>query len=188
MYLLVARKVSKGRPDRSANAHRVARTRGRCASATPVRWHIRRYVSYRTDGDARPRQNPRRMGLPLLALIDDLGPAMLAVDYLEKSAFDLQPCDSLGELWSAARRTPGSVALVDWRRIGGLLNPEHQHFLALVDQAAPVVLLLDDTFGQHMDAADLGVTAVLDSPILRAPLLGLLLELSHRAVKATSFI
>ena len=88
------------------------------------------------------------MGLPLLALLDDLGPAMLAVDYLENSAFDLQACNSLGELWSAARRTPGSVALVDWRRIEGLLNDEHQHFLAQVDQAAPLVLLFDDTFGQ----------------------------------------
>ena len=116
------------------------------------------------------------MGLPLLALLDDLGPAMLAVDYLENSAFDLQACNSFGELWSAARRTPGSVALVDWRRIGGLLNHEHQHYLAQVDQAAPLVLLLDDTCGQHMHPADLGVTAVLDSPILRADLLALLIE------------
>lgn len=122
------------------------------------------------------------MGLPLLALLDDLGPAMLVVDYLEHSAFDLQACSSVGELWSAARRTPGSVALVDWRRIGGLLNAEHQHFLADVDHAAPLVLLFDDTFGQHRRAADLGVTAVLDSPILRADLLDLLVRLSGTAV------
>jgi len=119
--------------------------------------------------------------LPLLALFDDLGPAMLAVDYLEKGAFDLQACNSFGELWSAARRTPGSVALVDWRRIGGLLDDEHQHHLAQVDQAAPLVLLFDDTFGQHTCAADPGVTAVLDSPILRADLLAVLIKLSRRA-------
>src|SRR5688572_3818156 len=122
------------------------------------------------------------MGPPLLTLVDDLGPAMPVVDYLENSAFDLQACSPFGELWSAARRTPGSVALVDGRRIGGLLNEEHQHFLADVDRAAPPVLLFDDTFGQHRHATDLGVTAVLDSPIPDAHLLAVLLRLSGKPV------
>ena len=128
-----------------------------------------------------PLENPSSMGLPLLALLDDLGPAMLVVDYLEHSAFDLQACSSFGELWSAARRTPGSVALVDWRRIGGLLNEEHQHFLVDVDRAAPLVLLFDDTFGQHRHPADLGVTAVLDWPIQRSDLLAVLNRLAGKA-------
>jgi DNA-binding response OmpR family regulator len=122
------------------------------------------------------------MGLPLLALLDDPRPAMLVVDYLKHSAFDLQACSSFGELWSAARRTPGSVALVDWRRIRGLLNDEHQHFLADVDHAAPLVLLFDDSFGGHVDAADVGVTAVLEPPIQRADLLAVLNRLSSRAL------
>jgi hypothetical protein len=128
------------------------------------------------------------MGLPLLALLDDLGPAVLAVDYLENSAFDLQACSSFGELWSAARQTPGSAALVDWRRIGELFNVEHQHYLAEVDHAAPVVLLFDDTFGEHLPAADLGVTAALDSPILRADLLAVLTSLSHKALVDDSVV
>jgi hypothetical protein len=140
------------------------------------------YVCYRTDIKRRARHNPSSMGLPLLALLDELGPAMLAVDYLESSAFDLHACKSFGELYSAARRTPGSVALVDWRRIQGLFNAEHQHYLADVDRVAPLVLLFDDTFGQHTQADDLGVTAVLDSPILRGDLLAVLMGLSgdHR--------
>jgi hypothetical protein len=121
------------------------------------------------------------MGSPLLALLDDLGPASLVVDYLENSAFDLLTCNSIGELWSVARRTPGSVALVDSRRIGGLLSEDHEHYLAQVDQAAPLVLLVDDAFGQHDDATDLGVTAVLNNPILRADVLGLLEQLSRKA-------
>lgn len=124
------------------------------------------------------------MGLPLLALLDDLGPAMLVVDYLENSAFELRACSSLGELRSAAGRMPGSVALVDWRRIGALLNEDHQHYLAQVDQAAPLVLLLDDTFSQRLHAADLGVSAVLDSPILRSDLLAVVTNLSRRARSA----
>ena len=71
---------------------------------------------------------------------------------------------------------------VDGRRTGGLLNEEHQHFLADVDRAAPPVLLFDDTFGQHRHATDLGVTAVLDSPIPDAHLLAVLLRLSGKPV------
>jgi hypothetical protein len=108
------------------------------------------------------------MGVPLLTLLDDLGPAVLVVDYLEHSAFDLQVCRSFGEFWSAAR-------------IGELLDEEHQHFLADIDHVAPLVLLFDDTFGQHRYAADLGVTAVLDSPILRADLLAVLVKVSDKA-------
>jgi DNA-binding NarL/FixJ family response regulator len=127
------------------------------------------------------------MGLPLLALLDDLGPAMLVVDYLENSAFELQARSSSGELWSAASRTPGSVAVVDWRRVGGLFNEVHQHYLADVDHAAPLVLL-DDTFGQHrLAAADLGVTAVLDSPILRADLLAVLTAVAQGRSEAVQW-
>jgi hypothetical protein len=121
------------------------------------------------------------MGLPVLALLDDLGPAILAADYLENSAFDLQECSSFADLWYAARRTPGSVALVDCRRIGGLLDPAQQRPLAQLDRATPLVLLFDDTVGQPQYAADLRVSAVLHSPILRADLLAVLVRLSRKA-------
>ena len=122
------------------------------------------------------------MVLPLLALLDDPGPAMLGVDCLEHSAFDLQACSLFGELWSAARRTPGSVALVDWRRIGCLLNDEHEYSLENIHHVVPLVLLLDDTFGQQRHSADLGITAVLDSPIQRADLLAVMTRLSRKAL------
>jgi len=59
------------------------------------------------------------MGVPLLALLDDLGPAMLGVDYLKHGAVDLQACSSIGELWSAVLNRLSSRALAE--RAGGVL-------------------------------------------------------------------
>jgi hypothetical protein len=113
------------------------------------------------------------MALPLLTLLDELARDAVGQVGQASSSFEVRACTSLRELWSAAKRMPGSVAVVDWQRIGGLLSEEHRHDLSLVDRVVPLILVLDGGFGGHMSADDLGVTAVLDWPIKGEALLAL---------------
>jgi len=106
------------------------------------------------------------MALQLLTLLAELpGRAARYGALITSTSFEVQACASLSDLWSAARRMPGSVAVVDWQRIGGLLSEEHRHDLSLIERMVPIILVLDGGVDGHMSAEDLGVTAVLDRPL-----------------------
>src|SRR4051812_46926149 len=116
------------------------------------------------------------MALALLSLLSESADAGFWPVGLLASCFEVQACASLGDLWSAAKRVPSSVALVDWQRIGGLLSEEHRHDLSLIDRVVPLVLVLDGGVAGHMSAADLGVTAVVDRPMGDGELLALVTQ------------
>jgi hypothetical protein len=104
------------------------------------------------------------MATPVLTLLEELAGRRFAQVELATTD-EVLACASFGDLWSAAKRMPGSVAVVDWQRIGGLLSEEHRHDLSVVERIVPIILLFDAKHGQHMSAEDLGVTAVLDCPM-----------------------
>jgi DNA-binding response OmpR family regulator len=114
------------------------------------------------------------MALPLLTLLAELpdGAARHGAP-MTSDSFEVQACASLRDLWSAARRMPGSVAMVDWQRVGGLLSEEHRYHLSLIGRIVPLILVWEGGAGGHMSAEDLGVTAVLDRPIADGELLAL---------------
>jgi hypothetical protein len=113
------------------------------------------------------------MGLHLLTLVDELSTGSAGDADLANSCLELQACTSVGDLWSAARRWPGSVAVVGGQRISGPLSEEHRHYLALIVRAVPLILVIEARFGQHPSVDDVGVTAGIDTPIEKRTLLDL---------------
>jgi hypothetical protein len=73
------------------------------------------------------------MAPPLLTPLDASPDEVLRHVRLATSSFEVLACASLRDLRFAAIRMPGSVAVVHWQRIGGLLSEEHHQNLSLID-------------------------------------------------------
>ena len=80
------------------------------------------------------------MALPLLALLTQLPDhAVRHVPLRTGNSFEVRACASLKDLWCAARRMPGSVAVVDGQRIGGLWV-KSTATISLMQRVGPIIL------------------------------------------------
>lgn len=86
------------------------------------------------------------------------------IDVLTAEFYAVEPCASLEQAVQRADGQSGTLLLVAWQSMQGLLADQHRHRLAALTRQVPVVLMVPRRWARMLDGADLGVAALVAKP------------------------
>ena len=93
------------------------------------------------------------------------------VEILESENYEVQVCGSLDEVVRAAATDRCDVALVAWQSMNGVLSDEHRADLIQYVRRLHLIIMIPQSWGRMLDAADLGGARLLEKPFRAEELL-----------------